>query len=301
MVLCSLLQPCAVRNSNKAIRWWQQHLKPLAMRCHRRKLSTSNKGTYYDSQSGMNVPVHDENEVSIFICDPSLFSRYTDGTAAERWLERLKRMQTDYVGMAGVVLDSADSGASYCKHLLELSESLVSSSARNHLTLFATSQNMVDARPPFPKNVNLMFDYQDETKDDLETRLSVQVSHDIRTSIRLTDSANYQGDSVLVASDIASIMDATGGGDLIWLTPATDNDNASEDDIVELCEELAYLDVTGPTIKSRLVVAAVTEDQVEECLFMGVNKFAIPGVDGTSQEYEWLGNIVKNQGKHFFS
>jgi hypothetical protein len=94
--------------------------------------------------------------------------------------------------------------------------------------------------------------------------------------------------------------------------------NVDVDDIVQLCEELAYLDVTGPTMKSRLIVDLThitgcmltndgsssnysnsssggveeAEELVEECMRMGVNKMCVD-----EAHVEWLMEMVKERGK----
>ena len=65
------------------------------------------------------------------------------------------------------------------------------------------------------------------------------------------------------------------------------------DGMVQLCEELSYLDVEGSTIKSRLIVSTMDDDQVEECLLMGISKYFV----GDEMDLNMLKNIVQDQGK----
>ena len=101
-------------------------------------------------------------------------------------------------------------------------------------------------------------------------------------------------DPVLTASATASLMDNTGGGDYILLSPEVfDSDDSCADAMVQLCEELSYLDVEGATIKSRLLVSAMTDDQLEECLMMGISKYIVADETGL----DMLRSIVEEQGK----
>jgi len=189
--------------------------------------------------------------------------------------------------------------------------------------------------------LNLVLEYPHEensSSQQLETVMSDLVSnHGIIPSLQLRDVSIYKQDAVMVAANIASLLDATtsGGDNMIWITPTMmmvddevgqeqqqqqqqhNNENVQDDDIVQLCEELGYLDVAGPTMKSRLVVAIESKNQVEECLLMGINKFVISSTtsnnDDTNssssssssvlaeEQYEWLNELVQDQGKTFIS
>lgn len=71
----------------------------------------------------------------------------------------------------------------------------------------------------------------------------------------------------------------------------------SIDDVLALCEELVYLDVTGPTMKSRIIVDLTTaadtkQELMEETMSMGINKFVIQGT-----WLDWFQNYVVELGK----
>ena len=99
----------------------------------------------------------------------------------------------------------------------------------------------------------------------------------------------------MVANQIASVIDEHGGGDALWLTSSsTDGDPPpSPDDILEMCEELAYLDLPGATVKSRLIIDAVNEEVVEEVMMFGVNKIVIDNLEMVPVVRE----IAEEQGK----
>merc|ERR1712032_1123316 len=78
---------------------------------------------------------------------------------------------------------------------------------------------------------------------------------------------------ITLANDIASIIDAKGGCEFIWISSKrkTDDDTSSEtstrsdlvaDMMVQVCDELIYLDVAGATMKSRLLIDSLNEDIV---------------------------------------
>jgi hypothetical protein len=226
--------------------------------------------TYYDSQSGMHVPVNNENEISLFF-------HAQDETGSPVPLQEIQK-----AGYEGVLLP-LDYDYDYDK--------------KDSIILFLDARRMNKQKMPYPDHVNILFEYHDshdgiiDAESDMISALADLVSNDgtMRTSVGLFDSCYFRQDPVMVASGVASLIDKTGTGgiDFIWVQ----SDKQEEDDsIVELCQQLAYLDVAGPTIKSRLIVQAQTADQVEECLDIGVNKF----VNCTP---EWIHPIVKDQGK----
>ena len=77
-----------------------------------------------------------------------------------------------------------------------------------------------------------------------------------------------------------------------------------DDELVQLCEELSYLDVPGSTIKSRLMVPTVSGDQLEECLQMGITKYIIDassgdddGSESVESRLDMLRDAVEENGK----
>jgi hypothetical protein len=88
------------------------------------------------------------------------------------------------------------------------------------------------------------------------------------------------------------MIDATGGCDYIWIS-SEQKETSVADTMVQVCEELVYLDVAGATIKSRLLVDSVNEDMLEDIMFAGVNKYVID--DET--EAEIVETVAKDQGK----
>jgi hypothetical protein len=226
----------------------------------------------------MHVGLHDENEISLYL-----------HLAGDRWLAsdgaRIKLESLEEARKAGFVGVRLQGYIDRQGLLTELSQSVPG------LTFFCGShgaQNVAD-----PDNINLLFEYKDSDQT-IHGHLSSHVASGTKTSIGLFEPCCYARDPVLVANGVASLMDETGGGDFIWLEPDDTVDIVDEDEMIRLCEELSYLDVPGPTIMSRLVVAAQTEYLIEECLNMGVNKFVLDD----PCRVDWLRPIVEDQGKH---
>jgi hypothetical protein len=136
-------------------------------------------------------------------------------------------------------------------------------------------------------NATLLFDYS--TDDSLKEEISRCMQQSIQTAFL----CRCHQDALELASGVAQLMDDSGGGKYLYIL------GQDSDSIVQLCEELSYLDVTGPTMKSRIIVDLVqtndesqSEEAVEECLLMGVNKFAVQ-----EDQLSWLGQLVEDQGK----
>jgi hypothetical protein len=89
-------------------------------------------------------------------------------------------------------------------------------------------------------------------------------------------------------------MDESGGGDFIFVSSPDGDDDVT----LRLCEELSYLDVPGPIMKSRLMLdcpaETTTEDLVDEVMSLGVNKFV---VYKESQVQDCIQEVALEQGK----
>ncbi|CAB9496494.1 expressed unknown protein [Seminavis robusta] len=145
------------------------------------------------------------------------------------------------------------------------------------------------------KNVAILFDYGSETSDTSSGSVADDIATCVENSITTALVCRDDGDAMIMASGVAQTLDDTGGGDYVFVVGERGKHG---NDILELCEELSYLDVPGPTMKSRLVVDISNntneecEEAVEECLLLGVNKFAID-----EDRLNWLGHFVQAQGK----
>ena len=148
-----------------------------------------------------------------------------------------------------------------------------------------------------PSNVSMIVDFpsnHDNKVDDLESIMKEHVLEGTSTTISLQHIINNNEISpIALANKIATLLDnaggGRGGGDYIW----TANTKDADDDMIQICEELMYLDVAGKTIKSRLMVDAANEEVVEETMFAGVNKFVIDN----DRQIDAIEKIVIDQGK----
>jgi len=235
--------------------------------------------TYYDSQSGMHVPVHHDNEVSAILS--------TDDWSQEN-MDTLAN-----IGLLGIV------GPNHHLSSSDRSQSPLDACRNENFSsleffLRTSSQAVIDVDVDIPKNVTLLFPYDENATEEISTQISTCVEQSIAATAIVCQDKEGE-DSMLIANGVAQILDDTGGGKYVFVVGTR---GKYANDILELCEELSYLDLAGPTMKSRLVVdlSANTneecEDAAEECLMMGVNKFVID-----EDRLNWLGHFVQNQGK----
>eukprot|EP00978_Attheya_sp_CCMP212_P018771 scaffold51837_cov56-Attheya_sp.AAC.3 len=324
-------------------------------------LFSTNTATYYDSQSGLHIPIHDETQIQVYLNAPLVCPEQQQ--QQQQQFKIILQTAIDR-GMAGALIRNNDPDM-----LFQSLASLLSPAERDFTLCVPAAPTTTVSDMAVPNiHVSTMFEYRDDDdgKDEeeedveatttnvasLEESLSQHMSRmgttgihtntrAATTSIGLFQNELYEKDPILVASNVASVLDAVGagGGDLLWLLrrPAPNNhehngsmgdddddynDDEEDDALVALCQELAYLDVTGPTMKSRLVVDASSPDQVEECLFMGINKFvlssrrsrssssstiqtddpdddmaAIYSRQAQEAQLDWLQTVVQDQGK----
>lgn len=268
------------RQLASAIRCPNRFFQPRYERC----MSTNNENTYYDSQSGQHVPIHDESKICGYLLGNSVESNKSPKDTVQT---------ARSLGLAGSLLPP----------LIPQKRDVIDSSASDtwflHMppTLFdrLSFDELVEGNKS-NERINLCFEYSYQDGDtaqlsSLIQKVMIEYGKD-RTSLGIFDAKCYKEDPILVASDVANVIDTTGGCSHVLLSP---DDLVKPDDIVSLCEELTYLDVPGPTVKSRLVVRAVNGEQVEECLQMGISKFLLNDDDGESLDV--LESAVSSAGK----
>ena len=265
---------------------------------------SSGSTTYYDSQSGQHVSIHDETKITAYL--------RTTGQPEAAY----------EMGMAGSII-TLPQQPQKDSCMIEVIKSLGSSSSNNNNNIFlhilpSQYYDLVVAKEgndtSIPSNINLCFEYNNDGEYISSNVQSAMANFDgIQTSIGVFNpSYLLDDDPMLVAAQIASIIDTTSeefGGTIsnILVAPITDNDDALssssgtfDDELVQLCEELSYLDVPGSTIKSRLVVSALSSDQLEECLQMGITKFIIDASDDSENvesKLAMLRDVVEESGK----
>ena len=219
------------------------------------------------------MPIHDESKVTAYY-----YSAGRPPTSAAAILDDIKAL-----GLAGALI-------------LNDIEDMSKISSLGDGTVFISDQLETDKRVDDVSNINICFDLDAYENADDKAAFEKKMSTAGQNSIGLFAPKYFTGevDPVLTASATASLMDATGGGDLLLLSPKlSEIDESCSDTMVQLCEELSYLDVEGPTIKSRLIVSAMGDDQVEECLMMGISKYFV----GDEMGLNMLQTVAEEQGK----
>ena len=249
----------------------------------RMQMRMANSGTYYDSQSGQHVPIHDENKIYGY-----LLGNNKDSIKSPKDIVQTARS----VGLHGCLLPP----------IVPQKRDVIDTAVGDvwFLHLPSTLQDRLSCDEVIEGNrsmecVNLCFEFsiEDETVDKLSTIIQKAMKdYGSRTSIGIFHEKCFQEDPILVASQIANIIDTTGGCSHLLVSP---DNSVDPDDLRTLCEELSYLDVPGPTVKSRLMVESINEEQVEECLQMGISKFLLQDDDGDS--LDMLKNAVDLAGK----
>mmetsp|Transcript_3112 Transcript_3112/g.3503 ORF Transcript_3112/g.3503 Transcript_3112/m.3503 type:complete len:326 (+) Transcript_3112:99-1076(+) len=295
--------------------------------CTSRRLSTS---TYYDSQSGLTLPVHDEKCIRLFLdisknndndelsttstpFVPHQLNKHRD--EADEMLDKLKRLVAMGIG-GGIILPPLK----FSRDLRNL-KVLTAIAPSNFFLLCSrgqtTSSNgnnddvMLNDKGFSASSINLskIFQYDNNNGDEemFHNAFQNSIRKDLHTTLSITQDIYVSENSrdlepIKLANNIASTIDAKGGCDFIWIsskrkagddTPSGNPPDLVADSMVQVCEELIYLDVAGATIKSRLLVDSLNEDTVQDTMFAGVNKFVIDNED----QVEMVETVAKEQGK----
>ena len=233
-----------------------------------------------DSQSGKHVPIHDESHVSLWLQPPGDITPQT----VSKWAKE---------GLSGVMLDSKSCDD---PSLLMRTVNGNESSLPEVLEQFEFwlphdhAQNTISDKA---SNVVYQVDFHTDNPQPAQDAVANLVHQQLRSAIACR--ASESSSMLTLATGVASLIDATHGGDYVYLMGEHDD----MDSLVELAEELGYLDVEGPTLKARMVVDLATAtttsaavDGVEECLMMGINKFVIE-----PDRLKWMADFVQGHGK----
>lgn len=279
--------------------------------------------TYYDSQSGQHVTIHDESKITAYL--RSVDRTVTTTGAAALSLSSAILEATKEMGMAGSVISMPQQLQQQDESgMVGFIESLGSSSnvflhilpSQYHDLVVKNEMQLRKNHTIFPTNINLCFEYNNDGDYISSNVQSAMTTFDgIQTSIGIFHLKYLlDDDPMLVAAQVASLIDTTSefGGTIsnILVAPIImDNDDDTtltsyDDELVQLCEELSYLDVPGSTIKSRLIVPTVSGDQLEECLQMGITKYIIDassgdddGSESVESRLDMLRDAVEENGK----
>jgi hypothetical protein len=223
--------------------------------------------TYYDSQSGLDIAIHNEQEISVVLnkmhdntfVPPQLY-KDDPGSDMPDILQGLQKS-----GIHGLILPPPEFPRDHrnLKTLTHISP--------EGFRLFSFSAPPSDSG----SNTSVIFDYDPDSAilEKLQESLQSLVENGFQTTLRLGDACfDESQEPIMIANNIASLIDATKGGDFLWLASTKDLDF---DSVLRLCEELIYLDLAGATVKSRLVVDVMDEEVVSETMLLGVNKFVV--------------------------
>ena len=227
----------------------------------------------------MHVPIHKEMEISVYkhweIPSLQLYKNSDDAFEAKQELESLSTT------FDGVFLTSSLDYPRDERNLETISN------------IAPTNEGFLLFAPPLKspnKNHVVLCNYLKTSSDELRD----YKQQGIRTTITLDDSDASSDEPFEVANRIATLMDESGGGDFIFVS----SPDGDDDDTLRLCEELSYLDVPGPIMKSRLMLdcpaETTSEDLVDEVMSLGVNKFV---VYKESQVQDCIQEVALEQGK----
>jgi hypothetical protein len=252
-------------------------------------LSQRSTSTYYDSQSGLHVPVHNDSEISM-LWDLSRqpeqesfipHQLYKEDSSSDM-PDKLQELQAK--GVHGLLLPpvtfprdgrNLQTLTHVCPDGFQLFAYLAPQSAdHDHVSVL------------------LPYNHGDEndSSTDFEESLKNHVNQGSKTTFMLQLDQLIGKEPIMIANKIASLIDAHGGGDYLWMRLSR---GETAEDVLQLCEELAYLDLPGATMKSRLLIDAVDEEVVEETMMLGVNKFVIDSLDMAAL----INEVAEDQGK----
>ena len=271
----------------------------------------SSTGTYYDSQSGLHIPVHNEKEIKIFL-NASTNSSNQESSSSFNIPHQLYKQSdmayemTDQIqsliqqGIHGIVLPPLQfprdvRNLTALRTIVPENFFLLYDDSGHHQNQHQNQTNNEDTE----KLVSRIIHYGESNDNDndsnnskLEETLKHFVDKRLHTTLAIKEDDYHLSDveALTLANNIASMIDSVGGCDFIWLTSTSDD---SADTAVEVCEELIYLDVAGPTIKSRLLIESINEDVLEDSMFAGVNKYIIED----ESHAEIIESVASEQGK----
>lgn len=245
--------------------------------------------TYYDSQSGLHLPVHNEREVSIFLDKSTEEISTTSYVPAQLYKEDASSDMPDKLrelverGIAGLCLPPAQ----FPRDLRNLQT--LDDICPTGFRFFGSIKTPL-SKPLASLSLLLKFT---TSASNLEDEWNRETVSGMSSTIVLGEELFVSEEPISVANQVAALIDSTGCGDYLWLTPPLE---ADDDDVIQLCEELMYLDVAGPTIKSRIIIDSVKEEILDEAMLVGINKFVVTDesqVDVVSDIAKWQGKEIR--------
>lgn len=192
--------------------------------------------TYYDSQSGLHVALHNEREISLFF----------DWRQSHRRISMVNDWKAS--GVQGLIVNELET-------LGELP------------TAFRLFSYSTPPPPEFESRFSHIIPYTH--LDNKEVSLPGK-----SITFELGDEC-FDQEPILIANHVARVIDEIMSTTMqdetfLWLAQSSSID---ADRVLSLCEELMYLDLPGSPVKARLLVNATEDEVVEETMLLGVNKF----------------------------
>lgn len=254
--------------------------------------------TYYDSQSGIHVPIHNENEITLIIDKGCPTKHQTAFIPPQLYKEDMSSDMPDILqdfvkhGIHGIRIPPLKFPKDV-RNLKVLSNIVPSTSFYTYVPMVPHSQKL----PTNLSGVSIILDFQSlletskegETEDENEAAPASSYEGFV-TTIALGEEECSSGEPISIANQVATLIDTRNIGDYLWLSH---NEDVDADDVIQLYEELIYLDVPGPTVKSRLIVQTSDDDLIDEAMMSGINKFVIEN----ESQIRSVEEIAKDQGK----
>ncbi|CAJ1936587.1 unnamed protein product [Cylindrotheca closterium] len=288
--------------------------------------SSSSSSTYYDSQSGMHVPVHNVQEISIILDRSQEDSNLsTSFVPAHLYKEdpssdmpaQLANLHSQ--GVQGVILPPISfprdvRNLQTLKHIAPSKDFMFFASAKDVSAAapLLLQQEQQEEENNSSSSVSLILKFDAEDSNINEGSMDLQKIHDavggntntittkVNTTIVLSNIGKEDQNPISIANQVAAWIDANQGGDFIWVPSTCSADaNVDSDALERLCEELSYLDLVGKTVASRLMIgggrmdSTINDELVNETMFSGVNKFVVSNEDDISL----IAEIAELQGK----
>ena len=272
--------------------------------------------TYYDSQSGLHLPVHNETEITLFLDVRGGHDEIGNHIKSPFVPHKLSKDRVE----ADEVSDKLQQLVQQGIHCVILPAIKFPRDIRNLQTLSAISppgfvflsggssgtddsknvdNGLLQAQELSSSDTNFSKIFRYRSGEEFQQSLQMSVNKGVHTTLSVTEDV-YAGDGgdvepITLANNIAAMIDKGGGCDYIWISSEQrkENNTTIGDTMVEVCEELVYLDVAGAPIKSRLLVDFLNEDVIKDIMFAGINKYVIHHED----QVEMVESTAKEQGK----
>ena len=236
--------------------WRNRLFRPFPLSLGQIRTTRGAAGTYYDSQSGQHVPVHNPEEIrlllnlrkSFYTCfSTQFYKQQEDQTEVSSQIQSWRDS-----GFVGAILPSPEFPRDERNQA-----TFVDLAGPIEFTVFSSA--IISSQSQIPSHCSIVVEYKSAQKDIIQPKLQSLTAIGFDTTIAVNVSEHLEQDSAIsLANDVASVIDETGAGNPIWIRTSGD----CGDGVLEVCEELSYLDVAGPTMQSRLIVDFIDDEDV---------------------------------------